>query len=575
MGRIVKAKNTDLQITFDLICRQIIQEAITRIFQVKMSVTMDGIPSSEITSGLSSLRDEGLLHDVELEAQGKRIKTHKVVLAAASPYFKALFTGKFKEAKQKVVTLKEIDFESLSTIIDCFYTPGLVLTNENISGILAAAHIFQISTIIRQCETFIENNLSEATCFTFLRLAETFNHKAVVTKATQCILENFIRVRHMDEFKKISKGALVQYITDDLLNVRGDESEVYYAIKDWLEYSEDRMQYAAEIIGTVRFKLVKVDKLNEIASMPLIDDHKEGRMLVRNALSYHAKPFEKPLVYDDQCKPRGKQGFLVLDNSYGPLDNWTSSNKITASVCHIHNWKTWNPSVDGLGLFVMGSMTAVQINNFFFLFAVDQELLMPVAKRFDASSGEWINLPPVPQKATVGACAVRFEDQIFLFGGMYVKKTSEFAYREEFSAIAFSYNIGTNSWVKLPDVPQKICEAAATSCAIDACVYVSGGYAENDTTAVSTVFAYDTKAKLWLTKLSMNHMRGEHCMEALGDKIFVFGGAEDCSISYSDMVPQIEMFDVISEQWTDIVGQQLRLVQSSCKIAENGEILNV
>ena len=492
---------------------------------------------------------------MELEAQGKRIPAHKVVLAAASTYFRVLFTGNFKEATEKVVTLHEIDFESLSTIIECFYTRGLHLTNENIFGIYTAAHLFQIPTIIKQCETFVKNNLSKANCIVFLKLAETFNLKKVVTKATECIIKNFVTVRHTEEFKEISKDALVQYISSDLLNVGNDESEVFYAVKDWLEHRQERIQYAPEIMRTVRFKLVKIDKLNEIATTPLITNQEEIRVLVRNALSYHAKQYEKPLVNDEQCRPRGQRGLFIVDCSKSELtDFWSSSTKTEANLYPIQYGKAWNPSADKLGLFVMGSMTASQMNNFFFLFAVDQKNCTPIGKRFDASTGEWINLAPVPQKPTTGSCAARFEDQIFLFGGRYVTKRKAPLNEGKFSREAFVYNIGRNSWAQLPDVPEKICEAAATSCAIDASVYVSGGYKERVVTASQNVYAYDTKEKLWMSKPSMNHARGEHSMEAVGDKIFVFGGSETCRLASTSMVCQVEMFDVLSQQWTDIVG---------------------
>ena len=530
---------------------------------------MEGIPSVEIISGMASLREEGLLCDIELEAEGKTISAHKVLLSTVSPYFRALFNGNFREAGEKRVTLKEINFESLKIIIDCFYTPGLVLTDENVSGILCVAHILQISSIIRQCETFVENNISASTCFSFLKLAETYDMKTVISKANRYVLENFASVHQMEDFKKVSKDALLQYLNSDELNTGADEAEVYVALKDWLEYSEERMQWAAEMMKSVRFKLMKSDMLDEIADSAMIDEHKEHRMLVRNALRYHAKMFEKPLVDDEQCRPRGTSAFYILDQCHGPRNTYASSTKTVGNIFWIKEDISVEPSsIDSLGLFVLDSMKTIAINNFLFLFAIDQGSFTPVAKRYDASSGEWINLTPAPQKATVGSCLARFEDHIYLFGGMYVNETSEFAYKEEFTTEVFEYNIGKNSWAKLPDIPERTCEAAATSSATN--VYVSGGYTPPDAHAVPTVHAYNVKAKVWLTMPSMNHARGEHCMEAVADKIFVFGGATDGTMR--TMVPKTEVFDVVSQQWTDIEGLELEQAHSSTTVMESGEI---
>ncbi len=58
--------------------------------------------AEDILKGLSSLREEDILCDVHLYAEGKVISAHKAVLAAGSPYFKAMFGGKFKESKLQV-----------------------------------------------------------------------------------------------------------------------------------------------------------------------------------------------------------------------------------------------------------------------------------------------------------------------------------------------------------------------------------------------------------------------------------------------------------------------------------------
>lgn len=46
---------------------------------------------------IPSLRETGLLSDATLEADGKSYPAHKVILALASDYFKALFTSGFKD----------------------------------------------------------------------------------------------------------------------------------------------------------------------------------------------------------------------------------------------------------------------------------------------------------------------------------------------------------------------------------------------------------------------------------------------------------------------------------------------
>ena len=43
---------------------------------------------------INCFRENDELCDVTLLVEGQKIRAHKIILAAASPYFKAMFTGK-------------------------------------------------------------------------------------------------------------------------------------------------------------------------------------------------------------------------------------------------------------------------------------------------------------------------------------------------------------------------------------------------------------------------------------------------------------------------------------------------
>mmetsp|Transcript_38705 Transcript_38705/g.97253 ORF Transcript_38705/g.97253 Transcript_38705/m.97253 type:complete len:124 (+) Transcript_38705:144-515(+) len=60
----------------------------------QMEQTLALAPLLEASCGLADLWEEGCLTDVELQsADGVTLPAHKVVLAAASPFFRAFFTG--------------------------------------------------------------------------------------------------------------------------------------------------------------------------------------------------------------------------------------------------------------------------------------------------------------------------------------------------------------------------------------------------------------------------------------------------------------------------------------------------
>ncbi len=105
----------------------------------------------KILSGLADQQKDGILCDVELVAEGQRIKAHKNVLASATHYFEAMFNGKFEEISAKVVEVKGVTFTGLKAVVDCIYTSTIKIIAANIEDILSAAHLIQMTGIVDEC----------------------------------------------------------------------------------------------------------------------------------------------------------------------------------------------------------------------------------------------------------------------------------------------------------------------------------------------------------------------------------------------------------------------------------------
>ena len=81
---------------------------------------------------LSSMRQQNMLADVSVVAGNREIRAHRAVLASASPYFYAMFTGDLSESRQEVVTLKEVDPTALELLIEYCYTAEVPVNEENV-----------------------------------------------------------------------------------------------------------------------------------------------------------------------------------------------------------------------------------------------------------------------------------------------------------------------------------------------------------------------------------------------------------------------------------------------------------
>ncbi|KAL1227789.1 Kelch-like protein [Trichinella spiralis] len=85
----------------------------------------------------------GLMCDVCLITGHKRIQAHRVVLAAASDYFHALFTTNMKESLSDEVHIGSIDPDILEAIITYCYS-GVIEVNEmNVENLFQGASMLQ------------------------------------------------------------------------------------------------------------------------------------------------------------------------------------------------------------------------------------------------------------------------------------------------------------------------------------------------------------------------------------------------------------------------------------------------
>ncbi len=206
----------------------------------------------------------------------------------------------------------------------------------------------------------------------------------------------------------------------------------------------------------------------------------------------------------------------------------------------------------------LDSVSVIEMNNYMFLFAVDSSSFQPITMRFNATTSEWITLASVPQQATADRAIARLGgNTIYLLGGYHIEKIDEPTVDntepdDRATDEAFQYNIASNKWIKLSNMPKPLIRSAAAGSEMDGCVYFSGGWCKSLTDAAPYLYAFDTHANKWFTKPDMLHPRNNHMMESVREKLYVF-----CGDNYRSNVIEVAEYDIFSEQWTVIEDENL------------------
>lgn len=209
------------------------------------------------------MRSHHMLTDVTLQIEQETFHAHKVVLSAASPYFKAMFTGGLKECEMSRVKLQGVCPTAMARILFFMYTGHIRVTEVTVCQLLPAATMFQVPNVIEACCAFLERQLDPTNAIGIANFAEQHGCETLRQKANQFIERNFTKICHEEEFLQLSVMQLICLIRKDELNVQG-ERDVYDAVLKWVRYDEEsRYPKMEHILYAVRCQLLTPNFLKE------------------------------------------------------------------------------------------------------------------------------------------------------------------------------------------------------------------------------------------------------------------------------------------------------------------------
>ena len=190
--------------------------------------------------------------DVILEVESRQLTSHRCVLAANSQFFYTMFSSGMKESNQKLLNLQSVGFDSMSLILDYFYTREIVINDDNVLELLNASSFLLVTPVKNACIQLLCKRLSSENCFSILQVAEQFGASDLAKRANNFIKTNFSIVVNNEEFVSISRNHLITFIASDDIQVEKEE-EIYQAVLKWVRHDEvNRVSILPELLGNLR-----------------------------------------------------------------------------------------------------------------------------------------------------------------------------------------------------------------------------------------------------------------------------------------------------------------------------------
>ncbi|GCB60537.1 hypothetical protein scyTo_0014187 [Scyliorhinus torazame] len=253
--------------------------------------------SSVLQGGLEGLRLEGSLTDVVLCVEDREFSCHRVVLAAASSYFRAMFCNDLKEKHEEKIVIKGVDADTMQMLVDYTYTSKVYITRQNVQRILEAASLFQFPRMVDACASFLMEALHPDNCVGILRLADTHALDNLRRRVENYIIQNFPQVLTHEEFLELPAEILSDILRSDELYVT-DEEQVFETVTRWVRHREpERRLQLFQVLKHVRLPLLDPWYfVEQVEGDEIVRQNPEVFHLLQEARMYHLSGNEVSLL---------------------------------------------------------------------------------------------------------------------------------------------------------------------------------------------------------------------------------------------------------------------------------------
>ncbi|XP_029723523.2 speckle-type POZ protein-like [Aedes albopictus] len=183
------------------------------------------LPECHLPNQLRMLMDEKYT-DVTVVVGERQIRAHKVVLAAHSPVFDAMFRSDMQESSQNVIEIDDFDYEVVQEMMTYIYSDSSPKIENLVCSLLRAADKYELGRLKALCEQTLCDKVSVDTAVEYQALAVLYNAAQLQRIAAAFIADNIFNVQKTDDWQRMVQMFSLSYICQkDKQNVEHDDKE--------------------------------------------------------------------------------------------------------------------------------------------------------------------------------------------------------------------------------------------------------------------------------------------------------------------------------------------------------------
>ncbi|XP_023617686.1 actin-binding protein IPP isoform X3 [Myotis yumanensis] len=501
-----------------------------------------------ILAQINKMRNGQHFCDVQLQVGKETFKVHRLVLAASSPYFAALFTGGMKESSKDVVQILGIEAAIFRILLDFIYTGIVDIGVNNVQELLVAADMLQLTEVVNLCCAFLKGQIDPLNCIGIFQFSEQIACHDLLEFTENYIHVHFLEVQSGEEFLALTKDQLIKILRSEELSIE-DEYQVFLAAMQWLlKDLGKRKKYVVEVLDPIRFPLLPPQRL--LKYIEGVSDF-NLRVALQTLLKEYCEVCKSPkenkfcsFLQTSKVRPRKKaRKYLYAVGGYTRLQGgrWSDSRALSCverfdtfsqywtTVSSLHQARC------GLGVAVLGGMVYAIGGGW-----VGAEIGNTI-ERFDPDENKWEVVGNMAMSRYYFGCC-EMQGLIYVIGGI----SNEGIELRSFEV----YDPLSKRWSPLP--PMATRRAYLGVAALNDCIYSIGGWNETQD-ALHTVEKYSFEEEKWVEVASMKVPRAGMCVVAVNGLLYVSGGR---SSSHDFLAPgtldSVEVYNPHSDTWTEI-----------------------
>ncbi|XP_039756369.1 kelch-like protein 3 [Pararge aegeria] len=480
--------------------------------------------AAQLLEALARLRRDELLCDVRLQAMSGAcaaapVAAHRAVLAASSPYFRAMFT-QFDERTQPTITIQDVEPQALEAIIDYVYDPdSLVITEDNVQSVLAGASLLQLLGARAACCSFLAAALAPDNALGIRAFADLHACAELADSAARFVDRHFVEVLETEEFLALDAETLGSLLDSDRITVP-DEEVLLDAVLRWMQHEPaTRRARLGALLEHVRLPLLPRDALvARAAAEPLASAELRVKDLLIEALSFHllrAEPRAARAAACARARPRrpprarallvvgGQAPKAIRDVEAFQLDcgRWRAAAELPSRRCRA------GLAAVGARLYAVGGFNGT--------------LRVRSVDVYDVASDSWAPGPPLgARRSTLGVAVIG--SVIYAVGGFDGAAGLS-------SAEALDVREGV--WRGVAGMSSR--RSSVGVGVLDGKLYAVGGYDGAARQCLASVERYDPAADAWEPVGDMAARRSGAGVGAAGGALYAVGGHDGPAVRRS------------------------------------------